>query len=231
MDTILKGKKIELTIVFVTMLCCHLMAVTSEEVVDVEFTALSLGGTLRGYQFNDSKGSHDIVISNGSRTPVNRYVGSPTLAFYSEEIGDDDQVTRTPLASIDMTNKAGRWLLVFVPIGNGDYRIFALDDSDSNFPANTWNIINFSRYSMAMRVGEREPFIISPRGNNYVLAINEEGNSTEKIQVAINQEDNWTVAYRSLWGARPNSRSLIFLLNGGENSNITVRRFHETVRN
>lgn len=199
------------------------------EPIQIEFTALSLGGTLRNWQYGDSVSRHAITIPNAARSPQRTYKGEPVIRFYDAADTGAEGVLPPPAASVDMTGRSGKWLFVFLPKSDGGYRIYPIEDGTETFAAGTWKVFNFSPDAMALKVADAAPFVIAPSGGSYVFSNGQRENVTERVQVAIYRQEEWAIAYRSLWGLRPDSRSLVFLIGDGGSDKILVRRFHQTV--
>lgn len=198
--------------------------------IHVEFSALSLGGTLRNWQYGGSLDRHTITVPNAARSVAQSYRGEPIIHFYDAAQPEDGAVSMAPVASVDMTGRSGKWLFVFLPAGAGGYRIHPIEDGTDKFRAGSWKVFNFSPDAMALKVADAEPFVITPDGGSYVFSNKQGHSATERVQVAIYRQKEWEIAYRSLWGVRSDSRSLVFLMGDGASDKITVRRFHQAVR-
>jgi hypothetical protein len=200
------------------------------ESIEVRFSLLSLGPTIRDVYFDSSEGRQSVTITNAARTARIRYSGKPQLEFYRLTDDDDGEVIREVIASVQLRAIEDDYMLLFVPASGGQsFRIYPMVESRAIFPDGSWRIVNLSNAPLAIGVRGQEPLVVPARESS-TLRLTTESAETKRVEIAVYQQEGWEIVYRSLWSVRPNVRTLVFLIPRSEDSRrIDVRRFNDSV--
>jgi hypothetical protein len=208
---------------------CRLQGADAED-IEVRFSLLSLGPTIREVYFDSTEGKQSVTITNAARTARIRYSGKPQLEFYRLTEDVDGEVIREVIASVQLRAIEEDYMLLFVPAnGANSFRIYPMVESRAIFPDGSWRIVNLSNAPLAIGVPGQEPLLVPARESS-TLRLKTESAETKRVEIAVYQQEGWEIVYRSLWSVRPNVRTLVFLIPRSEDSRrIDVRRFNDSV--
>ncbi|MBT63240.1 MAG: hypothetical protein CML13_08515 [Puniceicoccaceae bacterium] len=206
---------------------------TPEDFVSLDLTTLSWDkGVVEdlGYVSDHEVETTDIY-SRALSVPFH-YSGPAQLTFFREtSVPGEDAPLRTPVANVNLPNKASEVLLIFMrnkQVEAERYNVIAIPRDKSSFPRGSYQIFNLSDFPVSGKMGD-EIFKLDYHGKKVITLPLQEKTSIE-VKFAQEEEGQWELGYSSIWSHYVNKRVNIFVLNSKDSvSPIDVRRFSEYV--
>ncbi len=199
-----------------------------EEFVTVEFQTLAWDQAISDLVYLDRGNAVSLFIPNGAPGATMRYVGPPTLNFYTTRSGPEGETLYDLKASVNVSRTQGKYLLLFVPGDEASslpYRVVALPDSAGSFGANAFNFYNLTKTSMAIRLDE-DQFQLQP-GRNQIVTLSGLDLKNVNVQMASQaQGEDWRLIYQSRWAAPGKRRAWIFIYREGQDR-PTIRKYYQ----
>lgn len=187
---------------------------TEEPIIKAEFTVYSLNRP-QGLKFihGDRKGASALEFFSSARSRLYEYEGPNPIIFFRETpaptVEDPNAVDRTKVGEISLPQEGGEFLFIFFPDsrGNNDkYRIYPLDDSQSELPNGSIRLFNATSFQLEGLFG-RNKFNLAPGPSEaYRIA----GNSMS-LGLGFKYEDKFHMSYNGPIELETDSRGLFIL--------------------
>lgn len=167
-----------------------------------------------------------IRLNTRFRSKEMRYKGSPQFFLYADRPKPDGTTYKAPVGSINVSANLSNILFVISKSRNGNsgpsYRIFAIDDSDSDFPYGALRVFNSTNMEAALKVGN-EIKGLRPRQDAIFSPPLSDENSAVGVKIIVNVAGTLEEGYSTRISVRPDMRRLIFLVSEGEGDSLRLR--------
>lgn len=163
--------------------------------------------------------------------PVETRVVGNQLAFYKEAgpVDETGKPVEKPLGTVALPPEGKQFLLlVFQAQGKGaGIKVVALPRDDLSGESGQTILYNFSSYPV---VGETSGERFSLRqGERAVLSPEANKNNNLSLRLARFAQEDWKVAFSTVWGSNPNLNTLFFIYDAPTGKNaIDVKRFQDS---
>jgi len=171
----------------------------------------------------------EIYVTKMIRSLDYAYDAGPTITFYGSHVDQDGNPI--PEAIVNVPEGAARLLLLFAKLAKPDedgltYRVFAMKDDVKDFSFGSFRFMNTSQKTVAIDLaGER--FVLK-RGATQTLKVEPPELGDLPIRIAApNEAGNWLSNYTNGWSHRSNRRTLVFIIDG-KNDSVKPLRYRQT---
>lgn len=180
------------------------------------------------------RGKEDVRCQLSQRrisAPVDTVVFDDVIRFYrKQDSAQTEGGAMYELAGEAVLPPQGKnFLLLFVqsPDAQGGYRVVALPRDDQAGKSGQVVFYNLSSYPVVGQSAQ-EQFRIE-QGKATVIRPGAGKNNNLSLRLARYANDNWEVAFNTVWGSNPALNTLFFIFNADAGKDaIDVRRFYDT---
>ncbi|MGE9291861.1 MAG: hypothetical protein ACQKBT_12755 [Puniceicoccales bacterium] len=170
--------------------------------------------TYPGYQ-----GKEPLEVPMQVRSLPYEYEGPPNVVLYDYAPVLPEKITSLkPLAALDLPRDTDRALVILIPntqsTSDFPYRSIVVDDSFEVFPRQSLRILNFTKYSLAGKLGE-SVFEVSPLGQSVSLPDSTRGPKhlvPFRMVRYMEDQDVWRPLRSTIFQMYPDSRILALIL-------------------
>lgn len=205
-----------LTLLFSTRAQSQLDKVNSA--IETEITSICDTGFIKDLNYTSSS-REPLKMSIYSRgfSPPLKYEGPPEIIFFRPSAITDFQfdASATIVGKIALPAGAPRVLLLFERVAPGseeNYKIHALDNSLSQFPAGSYRFFNTSKSTLLGYLGSTK-FTLKPNQTQIVTASGADQHNNVELRFFRPDDDTgqMTKIYSSVWNIKKNRRSTVFI--------------------
>lgn len=199
--------------------------------VSIQFTTLSWDTTMiKDLKFESDGEVETVSVYKRGFSIPQTYVGPRTMRFFREVVDPaTGETLRNTIAQINIPEKTRELLLIFKQTGKGPnehYQIFPIKRDRNDFPRGSYQIFNLSDYPISGKIDEQLFQVNTQRSQIIKLPLQK--TTTIEVKFARNENDNWSLAYSSLWAHKANNRVNIFIFNTGDKIDpIEIRMYKE----
>lgn len=198
--------------------------------VSVELSLLAWDTEISDIFYESDAGLRSLEVPGFSRSEPIAYRGSSLLSFFKEGGEGEGHVE---VAQVELPVDQSKLLLIFFPLGDGNYYIHVLPDDRERFPPGITRIFNVTSYPLGIKT-KSATFRLPPgefedvRGNGRVL----------HVDVVYQEENEWKRAFNNIYPLNEDMRSTIFIttsasryLRGDPDSEDSIKVFILTDQN
>jgi len=185
-----------------------------EPIIKAEFSVYSLK-RLQDLKFlhGDRKEASALEFFSSARSRLYEYEGPNPIIFFRESpaptIEDPNAVNRTKVAELSLPEEGGEFLFIFFPDYSRDnekYRIYPLDDSNSELPNGSIRLFNATSYQLEGIFGRNKINLAPGPSEAYRLS----GNSMS-LGLGFRYEDKFHMSYNGPVELETNARGLFMV--------------------
>ena len=185
-----------------------------EPIIKADFTVYSLK-RLQDLKFihGDKKGASALEFFSSARSRLYEYEGPNPIIFFRESpaptIEDPNAVNRTKVAELSLPEEGGEFLFIFFPHYSRDnekYRIYPLEDSNSELPNGSIRLFNATSYQLEGIFGRNKINLAPGPSEAYRLS----GNSMS-LGLGFRYEDKFHMSYNGPVELETNARGLFMV--------------------
>ncbi len=121
-----------------------------------------------------------------------------SLVFSSSDKVADLKKEEFQLASVNLPAKGQAFILIFLPVGKGKFKVLPLSDSVKDFPLGSFQMIGLSRFPIKVAL-ENKPYEIKPGGITLVEDAPMAANGHSSMIAFAMQNGKWERISSGLW--------------------------------
>jgi hypothetical protein len=195
----------------------------------LEFRLLALGNEIT--DLNYKLGSEVVPVNAGENglSPPYQWTGGGALTFF-RKIENEGKVTSKVVATFTPPEGLKQAILILVPEpADATYTGLWMDDSQEARPVQTITYRNFSRYTIAIQLGD-EQFTVAPK--SFVVCPTGPTNQRVVLKAAVQTGNGWQLIASTSQSVRVGRRTLVILRDGrpqsnGESALVDFILFHD----
>lgn len=189
-----------------------LLLVAASPAAALEFRLLSWAGEISGLHYASGPASVPVVADENLLSPAYQFTGPGPLVLFRETTADGKTV-RVPVATLTPPEGLTHAVLLLsaTDASRTAFTGVWMDDSVETRPAQTITYRNFSSYTVAIRLGDRE-HTVAPQS----FYTHRAGAATERmvLKAAARTPDGWEIIASTSQTVRPGRRTLVLLRDG-----------------
>ncbi|MDP0495668.1 MAG: hypothetical protein Q7Q73_05620 [Verrucomicrobiota bacterium JB024] len=151
---------------------------------EVEGGLIELGVNL---EFETHEEVFRVAAYAGKLTRYFRYVGVPELNFFQQTVDDEGNPLRSPVISVDL-GVPGDKLIILMRTPSGELKAMVQDVSSGSLVLGDVRIMNFTRFEVAVRIGELVTKVGGMRSRDITPAI-AKPRKMERLALAVMDGD------------------------------------------
>lgn len=171
----------------------------------------------------------------GTAAPVKGYLNHEAieLKLFGNEIlfsksanPADLETAGNEFAKVKLPKTGDRFIFIFLPAGNGKFRILPVDDSIKGFPRGAYLVFNLSP-SLVKLTLEKKPYDFKPGESSLIIDPPVQENQHSAMYAFVKTNEKWQRIGSGLWPNPGTKRSIQVFFDNPESKQTELRGFRD----
>lgn len=174
-------------------------------------------------------------VTLGIAAPVKGYLNHEGVAlnltgneirFTKSANPEDSKDAGNELAKVTLPKAGNHFILIFLPTGDGKFRILPFDDSTKSFPRGAYQVFNLSQSPVKLTL-EKKPYDFKPGESSLILDPPVQENQHSAMYAFVQTDGKFQRIGSGLWPNPGTKRSIQIFFDNPESKQTELRGFRD----